>query len=80
MRYWAEFYHMRNGSYIPAVGDRSVVILDGRMSDENKKSIAADECRKRGYDGWRLARGRRLSEPFYLTAVPQNVYDCYYRR
>lgn len=65
--HFAEFYHMRDGSYVEGIGDRSVIILDGRMSLYNKKFVALQECRKRGYDGFRIARGT-FTNPFYITA------------
>lgn len=73
MQTFAEFYHMRNGSYVEGVGDRSVIILDGRMSFYNQKFLALQECRKRGYDGYRIAKGR-FTSPYYLTAavIPAN--------
>lgn len=70
---FAEFYHLRNGQYVEGVGDRSVIILDGRWSLYNQKFNALLECRKRGYDGFRIARGK-FTNPFYLTAavIPVN--------
>jgi hypothetical protein len=70
---FAEFYHLRareDGTtyYVGGVGDRSVIILDGRMSMYNMHFISLQECRKRGYDGYRIARGR-LDNPFYMTAA-----------
>jgi len=71
---FAEFYHLyhrddgRTSYYAEGVGDRSVIILDGRMSTYNQHFIALQECRKRGYDGYRIARGT-FSRPFYLTAA-----------
>jgi hypothetical protein len=35
--------------------------------------IAAEECEKRGFDGWRLARGETLLRPHYLNAAVQSV-------
>lgn len=70
---FAEFYHIRDGRYVEGVGDRSVIILDGRCSLYNQKFISLQECRKRGYDGFRIAKGR-FTEPHYLTAiVPANA-------
>lgn len=65
---FAEFYHLRDGRYVEGVGDRSVIILDGRMSLYNQKFIALQECRKRGYDGFRIARGT-FTNPFHITAA-----------
>jgi hypothetical protein len=68
MKHWAQFYRRTDKGFTEAVGDRSVIFIDGRLSDENKKAVASEECRKRGYDGWRLARGFNFLNPFYLTA------------
>lgn len=56
---FAEFYHrgVVTGKPIPACGDRSVIILDGRNSTKTHVSIAREECRKRGYIGFTLNRG-----------------------
>ena len=70
---FAEFYRLAtrdDGSkhYVEGVGDRSVIILDGRMSLYNQKFLALQEARRRGYDGYRVARGT-FTQPFYLTAA-----------
>lgn len=70
MKYFAEFYHLRDGRYVSGVGDRSVIILDGRETLYNQRFIALQTCRERGYDGFRIARGR-FTEPFYITAAVQ---------
>ena len=76
---FAEFYRLTtnpDGSarYVEGVGDRSVFILDGRMSLYNQKFCALIECRNRGYDGYRIARGT-FTNPFYITAavIPANA-------
>lgn len=70
---FAEFYRLDkhpDGSprYVETVGDRSVVILDGRESLYNQKFAALQTARQRGYDGYRIARGT-FTNPFYLTAA-----------
>ena len=73
----AEFYHMSTGYVagsipprysedakrpIPACGDRSVIILDGRNSLHTHTEIARKECAKRGYIGFAIRSGRSLSD------------------
>lgn len=58
-RYFAEFHdHDLLGRLVPATGDRSVVILDGRVSFDTMRAIAADECKRRGYVAWRVMHGQ----------------------
>lgn len=66
MKYHAQFYRLNLARNMqPALGDRAVIILDGRMSHEKMDSIAVDECKKRGYDAYQLMRGDR-----FTTSVP----------
>jgi hypothetical protein len=80
MKYHAEFYHMSTGyvdgsippvfkdshkKLIPACGDRSVIILDGRSSRYTHEMIAREECLKRGYLAYRIMKGGR-----FTTAKP----------
>ena len=39
---------------IEACGDRSVCIIDGRLSSKTIGKIAAIECQKRGFIAWRI--------------------------
>lgn len=73
MRYWAQFYHLRGDRYVEGAGDRQLVYIDGRLNRGNMNAIAAKECSRRGYDGWRLARGEHLLNPFYLTAAVKSA-------
>jgi hypothetical protein len=73
MKYWAQFYELRSGSYVEPCGDRQLVFLDGRLSRANMEAIAAEQCLKRKYDGWRIARGNHLLTPFYLNAAVKTV-------
>jgi len=75
MKHWAQFYELRNGSYVEPCGDRQLVFIDGRLSRANMEAIAASECDKRKYDGWRLARGNSLLTPFYLNAAIRTVKE-----
>ena len=70
----AVFYHHNGSGYVDAVGDRSVLILDGRERRVTHHADAADWGRKHGFDGYRLARGR-ISDPFFLTAAVQPCHQ-----
>ena len=67
MKYFAQFFQhsaIDNTKIIEACGDRSVVILDGRISKETMRELAAIECSKRGYVAWQIHRGNfRNSSP-----------------
>jgi hypothetical protein len=74
---YAQFYHrgMITGKLIEAVGDRGVIILDGRNSRSTHRVIAAEECIKRKYAGYSLHQGEtftrsHLIEPF----VPSQIW------
>jgi hypothetical protein len=62
MKYYAQFYQkgVMSGNTIEACGDRSVIILDGRMSRQSMGEIAAKECAKRGFIAWRVFKGDRF--------------------
>lgn len=66
--YFAEFYRRGTGKgkWRHAAGPTSVCILDGRRMMANLKVQCANECRTRGYDGYRIARGKFIT-PAYLT-------------
>ena len=74
MRYYAQFYSLvqnANGdwSYQEGCGDRQIIRIDGRHNIHVMHDIAADECRVRKYDGYRIGRGERLDDLFWLTAA-----------
>lgn len=75
MQYYAIF-HQRDlsGAIVEALGDRSVVRLDGRMSDASMRAVAADECKKRGYVAWHIAKGDRLLDVTPVTRVHSVEY------
>lgn len=54
---------------IEATGDRSVVVIDGRLRTDSIARIAADECAKRGYVGWILFKGLSFAD-----SRPVNAY------
>lgn len=59
MKTFAEFYQrgVVTGDPIPACGDRSIIILDGRNLPIHWVSIAREECAKRRYIGFTINRG-----------------------
>jgi hypothetical protein len=60
---YAQFYQKSaiSDETIEACGDRSVIIIDGRLSKFNQMAIATGECSKRGYIAWRLFSGDFLN-------------------
>lgn len=65
---FAQFYHLRDGSYVEGVGDRQVLILVGWEAEWQHALQCEDWARKHGFDGFRICRGW-LNDPFYLTAA-----------
>lgn len=84
---YAQFYHRGDdGTFYEGVGDRQVVILDGRPSPTTHGEIAEKEARKRGYDAWRIFKGESFtrSRPISqlwpvrpVDATPPSIYDNY---
>ncbi len=72
---YAAFYQkgVLTGELIGACGDRSVVILDGRLCAHTLGEIAAEECKRRGYLAWRIFKGesftrsRPISQLWYVN-------------
>ena len=68
---FAEFYHLSTGwngtdfsgpkKPIPACGDRSVLILDGRWNESRAAHEARIACRARGYIGFTLHAGEAFT-------------------
>jgi hypothetical protein len=68
MKYFAEFYKLSTGyvegsipprfdgpvKFIRALGDRGTILIDGRLDDYTIHAIAADECKKRGFLGYKI--------------------------
>lgn len=59
---------------IEACGDRSVVIVDGRLSNRNIGRIAEDECRKRGYAAWAVFQGESFTRSTQMCS-PNFIND-----
>jgi len=47
---------------IEATGDRSVIILDGRVCRTTHRKWAREECASRGYKAWQLMKGQRFND------------------
>lgn len=74
MKYYAQFfqYGVLSGKLIEACGDRSVIILDGRISKQTMGEISAKECEKRGYVAWQIHKGcfresKPISQIWYVS-------------
>ena len=52
-----------------ACGDRAVIIIDARMKPSDAGKIAAHECMKRGFIGWKMYEGASI-----LSAKPVSGY------
>lgn len=62
-------YYERMG--VDAIGDRSVIILDGRWRQSILEKIANEHCAKRGYMGWRLFKGESFTRSLPMTDYHQ---------
>jgi len=73
---YAQFY-ARNlaGVLDEAMGDRSVVVLDGRCSKQWMGKVAASECLKRGYEAWRIFKGDSFSRSVPISGMWPVVRD-----
>lgn len=49
-------------SPVSACGDRAVIILDGRERPASWAEVAREECKKRGFVGFTLNKGRSFSD------------------
>ena len=60
---YVQFYQKSaiSDDIIEGVGDRSVVILDGRESRFAQTSIARQACQERGYLAWQLFSGESFT-------------------
>lgn len=71
---YAQFYQKSaiSDEIIEVCGDRSVVIIDGRLSSENIGKIAAECCKQRKYLAWAIFKGesftrsKRISQLWYV--------------
>ena len=70
--YFIQFYQrgaLTRNRLIPACGDRSVIILDGRETRETHCMIARREQERRGYDGYQIVQGESFTRARALTPV-----------
>lgn len=72
-----EFYRLDGQGFKEVLGSDGVAYLDGRWGIVRQHREAATIGSKRGFDGYRIARGTH-TRPFYLTAsvqliLPSNV-------
>lgn len=71
---YVQFYRRSGEQVVEACGDRSVVILDGRCSKQWMGDTAAAECKRRGYEAWRIFKGDSfsrsapISQLWYVTS------------
>lgn len=73
---YAQFYDYNLANKLDeASGDRSVVIIDGRLSPANIGSIAAAECSKRKYAAWRIFRGESFNRSVPVSQLNYVSYD-----
>jgi hypothetical protein len=67
MKYYAQFFirsAIDNNKIVEGCGDRSVIILDGRITKKLMGEISAQECQKRGFVAWQIHQGDfRESKP-----------------
>lgn len=54
---------------IEGTGDRSVVVIDGRLNPQTIGRIAAAECLKRGYVAWQVFRGDSFMQAHPLSQI-----------
>ena len=69
--YFAEFYieSAISDRLIPACGDRSVYILDGRNTRDTQKKDAKKWARRHGFLAYRICKGESFTRSRALTAV-----------
>lgn len=58
---------------VEAIGDRSVIIVDGREGETVHHAIAMDEQDKRGYVAYRLMKGETFTRATPLTDVYMSI-------
>lgn len=83
---YAQFYQMSTGyisgtippkfgepQLIEATGDRSVIVLDGRILESFNLNIARQECKKRGYVAYALFKGDTFCRSKRITDIKDNI-------
>jgi len=69
MKIFAEFYNSTPYGLRPACGDRSVIILDGRLKPKSLFAISAFECERRGYAGYQIMRGESFTRARPISSL-----------
>ena len=63
MKYYVEFLETTaDGNYWKPCGDRGVMIIDGRLSQENAHAIASAEVVKRGFVDYSITKADSLRD------------------
>ena len=62
-----------DGEIRPALGDRGVIIVDGRESASVHHNIARREGAKRGFPFYRICKG----VPFHSTDRATRLHSCH---
>ena len=78
MKYFAQFYVVQGTTphqvfYTEPCGDRQMIQLDGRLKHGRMREIAAQECSKRGYAGFRLFKADNLLDPVFIDSFVRTV-------
>lgn len=64
---------------VEACGDRGILQIDGRLSNESIRAIAERECKARGFIAWQVMRGeslltaKPLHSPVYINSGRENT-------
>ena len=74
MRYYSIFYNRTGDTYRKPCGDRSVIIIDGRLKFFRVMNIASEECAKRGFDCFTIQRAESLRNVDMSDNPLQNLY------
>lgn len=75
MKYYAQFFirsAIDQNKIVEGCGDRSVIILDGRITKKLMGEISAQECLKRGFVAWQIHQGdfresKPISQIWYVS-------------
>lgn len=61
-----QFYRLREGQFVEAIGSDGIALLDGRLALRTMEDRAAILCSLRSMDGWRIFAGS-ISRPHFIT-------------
>ncbi len=62
-------FRLPENEYQEAVGDRAVIILDGRNTRQNMLDISAHEMTKRGYKAFQLVSGDSFTRSIPISTL-----------